>query len=102
MPVTRVHWKLGLPMDVHHFKSLIVLSRRFFLKTLTLRRLKSGQDRISVRMIRKIAIGITPALTKLINPSMQTVSSFYHASLQTLYQFLLRNQNFIMLHIGVT
>jgi len=35
------------------------------MKTLTLRRLKSGQDRISVRMIRKIAIGITPALTKL-------------------------------------
>ena len=64
-------------MDVHHFKSLIVLSRRFFLKTLTLRRLKSGQDRISVRMIRKIAIGITPALTKLFNPSIQTVSSLY-------------------------
>jgi len=97
-------------MDVHHFKSLIVLSRRvFFLKTLTFRRLKSGQDRISVRMIRKIAIGITPALTKLFNPSIQTVSSLYHASLQILYQFLLREQksdelssNFIMLHIGMT
>ena len=81
------------------------------MKTLTLRRLKSGQDRISVRMIRKIAIGITPALTKLFNPSIQTVSSLYTMQVfkYCIYQFLLRDQksdelssNFIMLHIGVT
>ena len=68
-------------------KSLIVLSRRF-LKTSTLRRLLVKIE----FLLKEIAIGITPALTKMFNPSIQMVSYLYHASLQILYQFILRDQ----------
>ena len=43
-------------------------------------------------MLKEIAVGITRALTRLSNPSIQMVNSLYHASLQILYQFLLRDQ----------
>ena len=43
-------------------------------------------------MLKEIAVGITRALTRLSNPSIQMVNSLYYASLQILCQFLLRDQ----------
>jgi len=58
---------------------------------LTLRRLLIKIEFL-LGCLMKIAIGITPALIWLINPSIHTVSYLYHASLQILHQFILRDQ----------